>query len=88
MSTQCSQDPRLGMDRGRGPLWKQLCLAASMEANPSKLLERIVEARYAVIDRIVDRFSTKSSDPEQAELRVALESLNSLSGAAAWRESE
>ena len=88
MSTQCSQGPNVGSDRAQGPLWKQLCLAASLEVDPTKLRERIDEARYAIIDRIVDRFPAKSSDAEQVELRIALDALASLRGTEAWRAPE
>ena len=42
------------------------------------LPQRIDEARSAVLDRVEDRFSTKSSDGEQFELRNALEALSVL----------
>jgi hypothetical protein len=68
-------------------VWKQLCLAASLEVDPAKLPERIEEARYAILDRIEERFSTKSRDGEQIELRIALEALSSARGTEEWRES-
>jgi hypothetical protein len=46
------------------PQWKQLCIAATLELDPSKLLQRIAAARTAVLDRIEDGFS-KLSDHEQ-----------------------
>jgi hypothetical protein len=68
-------------------VWKQLCLAASLEVDPAKLPERIEEARYAILDRIEERFPTKSRDVEQIELRIALEALSSARGTEEWRES-
>ena len=52
-------------------------LAATLELDPLKLLERIDEARRAVLDRIEDGFS-KPSDGEQFTLRDALEMLSTL----------
>jgi hypothetical protein len=75
------------MDQDDPPLWKQLCLAASLEVDPARLPERIEEARYAILDRIEERFATKSKDGEQVELRMALEALSSLRGTEAWRDS-
>jgi hypothetical protein len=43
---------------------RQLCQIASWETDQVKLLERIVDARNAVLDRIEDGF-TKSRDGEQ-----------------------
>ena len=68
-------------------MWKQLCLAASLEVDPARLPERIEEARYAILDRIEERFPTKSRDSEQIELRIALEALSSARGTEEWRES-
>jgi hypothetical protein len=59
------------------PQWKQLCLAATLELGRLKLLQRIDEARRAVLDRIEDGFS-KPSDGEQFALRDALEMLSTL----------
>jgi hypothetical protein len=87
MSTQCSPNPIAGVDQDQCPVWKQLCLAASLEVDPARLPERIEEARYAILDRIEERFSTKSDNEEQVELRVALEALNSPRGTEAWRDS-
>jgi len=87
MSTQCSPNPTAGVEQDQCPLWKQLCLAASLEVDPAKLPERIEEARYAILDRIEERFPTKSRDAEQVELRIALEALSSPRGTAAWRDS-
>jgi hypothetical protein len=59
------------------PEWRQLCQAALFETNPVKLLDRIADARNAVLDRIEDGF-TKSQDGEQVALREALATLDSL----------
>ena len=59
------------------PEWRQRCQAAFFETNPVKLLERIADARNAVLDRIEDGF-TKSQDGEQVALREALSTLDSL----------
>lgn len=87
MSTQYSPDPCAAMDQNRPPAWKQLCLAASLEVDPTRLPERIEEARYAILDRIEERFPQKSADEEQVELRVALEALSSPRATEAWRDS-
>jgi hypothetical protein len=87
MSTQCSPNPTAGVDQNQCPLWKQLCLAASLEVDPARLPERIEEARYAILDRIEERFRTKSDDEEQVELRIALEALSSPLGTELWRDS-
>jgi hypothetical protein len=42
--------------------WKQLCEAARLELEPTKLLERIGEARNAVLDRIEDHFSKSTNE--------------------------
>lgn len=86
MSTQCSPEPRADVDPLHPPIWKQLCLAASLEVDPGRLAERIEEARYAILDRIEERFPTKSADHEQVELRVALEALSSPRATQAWRD--
>src|SRR5260370_9327130 len=59
------------------PQWKQLCIAATLELDPSKLLQRIDEARRVVLDRIEDGFS-KPADGEQLALRDALRTLSDL----------
>src|SRR5438552_18501043 len=59
------------------PEWRQLCQAAFFELDPVKLLERIAEARSAVLDRIEDRLS-KPINGEQYALRNALETLSTL----------
>jgi len=50
---------------------------AGQEPDPAKLLQRIAEARSAVLDRIEDGFS-KPSDGEQLAQRDALETLSTL----------
>lgn len=57
--------------------WRQLCQAAFFELEPVKLLERIAQARSAVLDRIEDSLS-KPIDGERYELRNALETLSTL----------
>ena len=57
--------------------WRQRCQAALLELDPARLIQRIAEARSAVLDRIEDGFS-KSPHGEQLELRDALQTLNSL----------
>jgi hypothetical protein len=57
--------------------WRQLCQSAYFEFEPMKLLQRVVEARSAVLDRIEDNLS-KSSSGEQNELHNALETLSIL----------
>jgi len=57
--------------------WRQLCQIALLELDPVKTIERIAEARNAVLNRIEDGF-TKSHDKEQVLLREALSSLDSL----------
>jgi hypothetical protein len=56
--------------------WRQLCQAAFLELDPAKLLVRIADARNVVLDRIEDSHS--KSNGEQAELRDALDTLDSL----------
>ncbi len=87
MSSQCSSNQDANADQDQWPVWKQLCLAASLEVDPDRLALRIEEARYAILDRIEERFPTKSQDREQIELRVALEALSSPRGAEEWRDS-
>jgi hypothetical protein len=57
--------------------WRQLCQTAYYEFEPITLLERVVEARGAVLDRIEDNRS-KPSTFEQNELHSALETLSIL----------
>ena len=59
------------------PEWRQLCQAAILELDPARLIQRIAEARSAVLDLIEDGFS-KSPHGEQLELRDALQTLSSL----------
>jgi hypothetical protein len=59
------------------PEWRQLCQAALLELDRARLVQRIAEARNAVLDRIEDGFS-KSPHGEQLELRDALQTLSSL----------
>jgi hypothetical protein len=59
------------------PEWRQLCQAAFFELDAVKLVERIAEARRAILDRVEDNFS-KPSNGEQYALRNALETLNTL----------
>jgi hypothetical protein len=59
------------------PKWRQLCQAALFETNPVTLLVRIARARSAILDRIEDGHS-KSLDSEQAALRNALATLDTL----------
>jgi hypothetical protein len=59
------------------PDWRQLCQAAMLERDPVKLLERVVRARSAVLDRIED-CHTKPLNGEQYDLRDALSTLDSL----------
>ncbi len=57
--------------------WRQLCQTAYFEFEPIALLQRVVEARCAVLDRIEDNLS-KPSTGEQNELHNALETLSTL----------
>jgi len=59
------------------PEWRPLCPAALFETNLVTLLERIAHARNAILDRIEDGHS-KSPNGEQAALRQALATLDSL----------
>jgi hypothetical protein len=61
-------------DAPHAPQWKQLCLAATLELDPWKLLERIAAARTAVLDQII----SKPPDSEQLGLRDALDKLSIL----------
>ena len=77
-------------DDAAHPEWRQLCQAAILEPDPVKLIERIAEARGAVLDRIEDGFS-KSHQGEQLELRDALQTLSRLHRMAErkqWRTEE
>ena len=44
------------------PDWEQLFQAAMLELDPIKLLDRIVSARNAILDRIEDRHSRLAKD--------------------------
>ena len=57
--------------------WRQRCLNAMFELEPTTLLQRVVEARSAVFDRIEDIHS-KPITGEQSELRDALKRLSIL----------
>ena len=57
--------------------WRQLCQSAYYEFEPMMLLQRVVEARSAVLDRIRDNLS-KPRSGEQNELHNALETLSIL----------
>ena len=57
--------------------WRQLCQTAVYELEPAALLQRVVEARSAVFDRIEDIHSKPIGD-EQYELRNALKTLSIL----------
>ena len=64
-------------DNSHAPQWRQLCQAALLELDPEKLLQRIAEARNAVLDQIEDCHS-RPSDREGYALRNALETLSTL----------
>jgi len=57
--------------------WRQLCQAACFEVDAVKLVERIAEARSAILDRVEDNFS-KPINSEQYALRKALATLSTL----------
>src|SRR6266851_4426268 len=57
--------------------WRQLCQAACFELDAVKLVERIAEARSAILDRVEDNFS-KPTNSEQYALRNALGTLSTL----------
>jgi signal transduction histidine kinase len=57
--------------------WRQLCQTAVLELEPAALLQRVVEARSAVFNRIEDIHS-KPITGEQHELRDALRTLSIL----------
>jgi hypothetical protein len=71
------KEPMSDINSAAHPEWRQLCQAALFETNPATLLERIARARGAILDRIEDRHS-KSPNGEQAALRNALATLNTL----------
>jgi hypothetical protein len=57
--------------------WRQRCLNAVFEIEPATLLQRVVEARSAVFDRI-ENIHSKPISGEQYELRNALNTLSIL----------
>ena len=59
------------------PLWRQLCQAAVLELDPEKLLNRIAEARTAILGEI-EGGSSNSSLAERLALRDALYRLTAL----------
>jgi hypothetical protein len=61
----------------QAPQWRETYQAALLELDPKKLLQRIAEARSAILDQIEDGFS-KPSNAEQVALRNALEMLSRL----------
>jgi hypothetical protein len=63
--------------RDAHPEWQQLCQAALLELDPTKLLERIAAARDAILDR-VEEGHKKSPNGEQLARRDALATLDSL----------
>ncbi len=63
--------------RDNAAQWRQLCQNAVFELKPDTLLQRVVEARSAVLDRIED-IQTKPSTREQYELHNALKRLGIL----------
>jgi hypothetical protein len=77
MKTITVHSPDPGLVEVDTPQWKQRYRAAILESDPAKLLQRIAEARSAVLDRIEDGFS-KPSDGEQLAQRDALETLSTL----------
>jgi hypothetical protein len=56
------------------PRWRQLCEAAVVELDPERLLERIVEARTAVLEAI-ERRCLDSPQAEGLALHDALDML-------------
>jgi hypothetical protein len=64
-------------DAALAPQWKQLCLSATLELDPLKLLERIAAAHAAILDRVEDGHS-KPPNGEQLALKDALSTLQTL----------
>ena len=62
---------------GAHPLWRQLCQAAVLELDPEKLLNRIPQARTAVLGEI-EGGSSNSSRAERLALSDALDRLTAL----------
>jgi hypothetical protein len=59
------------------PLWRRLCQAAVLELDPKKLLNRIAEARTAILGEI-EGGSSNSSLAERLALSDALYRLTAL----------
>jgi hypothetical protein len=57
--------------------WRELCDAALLELDPTRLVQRIAVARSAILQRIEVSLS-KVPYSEQIAMRDALETLNSL----------
>jgi hypothetical protein len=57
------------------PRWRQLCQAAIQQLDPHKMIERIAEARYAVLDQIDDGGISRA---ERLALHNALDMLSAL----------
>jgi hypothetical protein len=60
----------------RRPRWRQLCQAAIRQLDPHKMIERIAQARYAVLDQIDDGLGI--SRAERLALHKALDMLSAL----------
>jgi hypothetical protein len=60
-----------------GTEWRELCRIALLEFDPTKTIERIDDARRAVLKGIESSF-TKSQEGEQSALREALATLDAL----------
>jgi hypothetical protein len=57
--------------------WRELCDAALLEVNPTRLVERIHVARIAIFDRMHEGVS-KPPTSEQVAMRDALTVIDSL----------
>jgi len=57
--------------------WKNLYQCAILEVNPTKLQQRIVEARHAILDR-AEEINTKTAGEESHCLNDALRTLRLL----------
>jgi hypothetical protein len=57
--------------------WKNLYQCAILEVNPTKLQQRIVEARHAILDR-AEEIDTKTAGEESHSLNDALRTLRFL----------
>ena len=60
------------------PQWKRLYKAAIFELDPAKSIQRIAEARSAVLDQIEEGFSKTSEEGETFALGNALHMLGAL----------